>query len=74
MARTLEKTWEDALAEQGRLETDYERFVQDAPAGPSPAELAAIRRVAQDLPAVWEAGTTTQDGRRQLGLPVWRQL
>ena len=74
VARTLEKTWEDALAEQGRLETDYERFVQDAPAGPSPAELAAIRRVAQDLPAVWEAGTTTQDGRRQLGLPVWRQL
>lgn len=66
VARTLEKAWEEALAEQGRLEVDYERFVRDAAAGPSPADLATIRSLAQDLPALWSAGTTTQEERQTI--------
>lgn len=64
VARTLEQAWEAALAEQGRLEADYERFQRDATPGPSPAELATIRSLTQNLPALWCAGTTTQEERQ----------
>src|SRR3954463_9214441 len=44
----------------------YERFRRDAAAGPSPADLATIRGLAQDLPALWGAGTTTQEERQTI--------
>ena len=36
VARTLEKAWEEALAEQARLEADYERFRREPPPGAEP--------------------------------------
>jgi hypothetical protein len=66
VARTLERDWEAALAEQSRLAADYERFQRERPQAPSPAELAAIRRLTTDLPALWRASTTTQEERQTL--------
>ena len=66
VARTLERGWEQALAEQTRLEADYEQFQRQQPQAPSAAELAAITRLSRDLPAVWHAETTTQEERQTI--------
>ena len=66
MARTLERAWEEALADQARLEADFERRRREQPAAPSLTEIAAIQAVAQDLPALWRAETTTQEDRQTI--------
>jgi DNA invertase Pin-like site-specific DNA recombinase len=66
VARTLEQEWEAALSEQSRLKLDHERFLRERPAAPSLAELAAMRELTNDLPALWEAETTSQQERQSL--------
>jgi excisionase family DNA binding protein len=66
VARSLERAWEEALAEQTRLEADYERVRRERLAAPSSAELLAIRNLAQDLPTLWRAETTTQEERQTI--------
>ncbi len=66
VARTLEKGWEEALAAQARLMVDYDRFQRERLKVPSRAELAAIRKLTQDLPALWQAATTTQRERQEV--------
>ena len=66
VARTLEQDWETALGEQARLLADHERFQRERPQAPSPAELAAIQDLTQDLPALWRAETTTQQERQTI--------
>ena len=66
VARSLEIAWEEALAEQARLEADYERARRERLTAPSAAELRAIRELAQDLPALWKAPTTTQEERQTI--------
>jgi DNA invertase Pin-like site-specific DNA recombinase len=66
VARTLERDWEVALAEQVRLAEDYERFKRERPQSPNPAELAAIRQLTSDLPALWQAQTTTNEERQTI--------
>ena len=66
VARTLERDWEATLAEQVRLTAEHERFRRERPRSPSPAELAAIRQLTTDLPALWQAPTTMSE-ERQIG-------
>jgi hypothetical protein len=66
VARTLEQDWETALGEQACLLADHERFQRERPQAPSPAELAAIQDLTQDLPALWRAKTTTQQERQTI--------
>ena len=66
VARTLERDWEEALAEQVRLMADHERFRRERPQAPAPAELAAIRQLTADLPALWQATTTTSEERQTI--------
>jgi excisionase family DNA binding protein len=66
VARSLERAWEEALAEQTRLEADYERVRRERLTAPSSAELLTIRNLAQDLPALWRAETTTQEERQTI--------
>lgn len=66
VARTLERTWEEALAEHTRLEAEHERFQRDQPARLSEAEMAAITALTEDLPALWRAPTTTQAERQTI--------
>jgi DNA invertase Pin-like site-specific DNA recombinase len=66
VARTLERDWEAALTEQVRLEADYERVKRASKEAPSAAELAAIRDLSQNLPALWRAETTTQQERQTI--------
>jgi hypothetical protein len=66
VARQLEREWEAALAERARLGEEYERYQQQRPARLSAAELAAIRALAGDIPALWAAPTTTMADRKRL--------
>jgi DNA invertase Pin-like site-specific DNA recombinase len=66
VARTLERQWEEALAAQAALAVDYERFRTSAPNPLSEAERTAIRRLAADIPALWEAPTTTAAERQAI--------
>jgi hypothetical protein len=66
VARQLEKDWEAALAERQRLGEEYDRFTAARPRALTAAEREQIRALAADLPAVWNAPTTTDADRKQL--------
>ena len=66
VARQLEREWETALAERAHLGEEYERYQRRRPARLSAAELAAIRALASDIPALWAAPTTTVADRKRL--------
>jgi len=66
VGRTLERDWEAKLAEVERLE--QESATRPAPLVRlvDPEERAGILALAQDLPALWQAATTTHADRKQL--------
>jgi DNA invertase Pin-like site-specific DNA recombinase len=66
VARALERRWEEALAEQGRLTEEYQRFCRGQPATLSAAEQEQIRSLARDIPQLWHADTTTPAERQRL--------
>ena len=66
VARTLERRWEEALQEVRRLEEEYARFRQTQPTTLSRTEVDQIRALARDLPALWDAPTTTPADRQQI--------
>lgn len=66
VARTLERHWEEALAAELKLQQEYEAFQARQPATLSAEERAAIERLAGDLPALWNAPSTTAAERQQI--------
>jgi DNA invertase Pin-like site-specific DNA recombinase len=66
VVRELERRWEDALKEQRRLEEEYARFGRNQPRGLSAGEREQIRTLARDLPALWQAATTTSADRQRI--------
>jgi hypothetical protein len=66
VARTLERDWEARLAEVERLERESAARSTLSTRPVDPAERARILALAQDLPALWQAATTTQVERKQL--------
>ena len=66
VARTLEKRWETALAEYDRLLREQKQ----ADAGERPqlteVERDAVRQLAEDIPALWNAPTTTPSERKEI--------
>jgi hypothetical protein len=66
VARTLEQRWEEALQELRQMEEDYARFQRQQPATLTPREAEQIRKLSQDLPALWQAPTTTAADRQEI--------
>jgi DNA invertase Pin-like site-specific DNA recombinase len=66
VARQLEQDWEAALAERQQLAEEYDRFTATRPRTLTAAEREQIRALAADLPAVWNAATTSDADRKQL--------
>jgi len=66
VVRQLERDWEAALAARQQLAEDYQRFTRSRPARLTAAELAAIERLARDIPALWRAPATTHADRKRL--------
>lgn len=66
VARHLEQQWEEALAAELSLKREYEAFQARQPATLSRLERTAIQALASDLPALWQAQTTTPAERQQI--------
>ncbi len=66
VARQLEREWEEKLAAQKKLEEEYHRFERNQPRILTAEEREAIRQLASDIPALWEAPTTTNADRKEI--------
>ena len=66
VGRELERRWEAALQEQRRVEDDYERFLARHPTGLTADDREAIRLMAADLPALWDAASTRPEDRKAI--------
>jgi DNA invertase Pin-like site-specific DNA recombinase len=70
VARTLERTLEEQLGAEQKLQEDYRRARAARPAMLTEAEREAIRTLATELPKLWNSPTTTNEQRKE----VVRQL
>lgn len=66
VARTLEKDWNEKLAAVEKLEREQASLSVGAARRLSPEERQRILNLAEDLPALWHAPTTTPAERKQL--------
>jgi hypothetical protein len=66
VARSLEREWNEKLLEVDRLEREYQIMPKPAALSLSAEQREQIRALAQDLPARWDAPTTTSAQRKQL--------
>jgi hypothetical protein len=66
VARTLERRWNEQLERVAQLERTYTQAAQQAHWQLNPEERVALRDLAQSLPAIWAATTTTNRERKQL--------
>lgn len=66
VARELETRWNAALVNLQELEQEYAAARRSDLAPLTPAEQQAVRQLADDLPTVWHAPTTTPVDRKRL--------
>jgi DNA invertase Pin-like site-specific DNA recombinase len=66
VARELERHWEEALRHEQQLQEEYARFRRERPLELTAPEREAILRLAQDVPAVWQAPETTAQDRQEI--------
>jgi DNA invertase Pin-like site-specific DNA recombinase len=66
VARTLEQRWEQALREQRALQEEYDRFRHTQPSQLTKQERALIARLSQDIPALWQAPSTSIVERKEI--------
>jgi DNA invertase Pin-like site-specific DNA recombinase len=66
VARQLEREWEAALAAQQRLAEEHRRVLGQQPRGLAADERDAIGRLAADIPALWDAPTTSVAERKEM--------
>jgi hypothetical protein len=60
VARELERRWDEALRADEQLQADCTRFQQDSPTQLSPQQRQQILLLAENLPALWHADSTTK--------------
>jgi hypothetical protein len=70
VARTIERTLEERLGAEQKLQEDHRRARAARPVSLTETERSAIRALATELPAVWKSPTTTNEQRKE----VARQL
>jgi hypothetical protein len=66
VARALERAWNETLAHLEHLEREYTAWSTHTIRPVSPEERQRLLALAQDVPAVWHAPTTTNAERKQL--------
>jgi DNA invertase Pin-like site-specific DNA recombinase len=66
VARELERQWEEALRHEQQLQEEYARFRRERPLELTAPEREALLRLAQDVPAVWQAPETTAQDRQEI--------
>lgn len=66
VAATLEKRWEELLAQEKQIQEEYDRFVRETSPQLSAEERACILALASDIPALWNSPGTTNVDRKQI--------
>lgn len=66
VAATLEKRWEEALAEERKLQEEFDRFVRATPLHLTAEEEARLSSLTTDIPALWHASGTTNADRKEM--------
>jgi hypothetical protein len=66
VGRTLERRWDEALQAVRTAEEDFDRFLGAQPRLLGEADRERIRRLAEEVPSLWHAPTTTHADRRQI--------
>jgi len=74
VARELERRWDGALRADEQLQAQYERFTRNCPKELSPHEREQIEALAQNLPALWEADSTTPEDRQTIARLLLEQV
>jgi DNA invertase Pin-like site-specific DNA recombinase len=74
VARTLEHDWEVALAAEQALQAEHERALARQPLPLQAEEKEVIRKLAEDVPALWHAPTTTAADRQAIAHLVLEQV
>jgi DNA invertase Pin-like site-specific DNA recombinase len=64
VARELEARWEEAILKQRQTEEEYARFENEQPGQLSEEEKQSIKTLAQDIPMLWNAATTSSKDRQ----------
>jgi DNA invertase Pin-like site-specific DNA recombinase len=66
VARHLAQVWEEKITIQQQVREDYQRFCCQQSRHLTETERDSIRQLAHDIPALWEAKTTTQAQRKEI--------
>ena len=66
VAATLEKRWNEALEELQRLKDDYQKHRQQQGFELTSQQKAELRALAEDLPRLWQAQTTSAKDRKRM--------
>jgi DNA invertase Pin-like site-specific DNA recombinase len=74
VARELERRWDEALRADEQLQAEYARFTRARPRRLSPQEREQIQSLAQDLPALWRADSTTPADRQMIARLLLEQV
>jgi DNA invertase Pin-like site-specific DNA recombinase len=74
VARELERRWDEALRADEQLQVEYDRFTRNCPTELLPHEREQIEALAQDLPALWEADSTTPEDRQAIARLLLEQV
>jgi len=74
VARELERRWDEALRADEQLQADYARFQQDSPTELSPQQRQQILSLAEDLPALWHADSTTPEDQQTIARLLLEQV
>ena len=74
VARELERRWDEALRAHEQLQADYDRFARNCPKKLLPSEREQIGALAEDLPALWRADSTTPEDRQTIARLLLEQV
>jgi DNA invertase Pin-like site-specific DNA recombinase len=66
VARELERAWNEALLHQQQVQARCDQFRRAQPTGLTDEERAQIAALAEDIPALWHAATTTPAERQEV--------
>ena len=66
VARELERRWDEALRADEQLQSQYVRFSRASPRHLSDKEREQIQSLAEDIPALWHATSTTPEDRQAI--------
>ena len=66
VARTLEREWEQALAQERQTQEEYDRFRRRSPQLLTDDDRERIRALAADIPALWASPETSESDRKEV--------